>query len=145
MRGSRTRWLVAACSRTGGTCSSRPSRRRGNRISSNASRFGQRAMPELISAHLERVDWDAAGLAARLYPFTRPGHGQSDPRVVAIEPGIAFGRPMIASRGVPVAPIAARFNAGETVADLAEDYGVDPTEVEEAVRWFALRSYASAA
>ena len=36
--------------------------------------------------------------------------------------------------GIPTAVIAERYKAGESIADLAEDYGEDPLNIEEAVR-----------
>ena len=111
----------------------------------NASRFGQGAMPDLLEAHLHRVEWNAAGLAARLYPFPGDDRADTTPRILAIDPAIAFGRPMVASRGIPVAPVASRFNAGEDLTAIAEDYGISYPEAVEAVRWYSARSYASAA
>ena len=98
----------------------------------NASREGQMAMRELLSAHLRRIDWEK-GVAARLYPFTRK-EASDEPRVVVIDPRIAFGRPVLVGTGIPTGIIAERVKAGETIQDLAKDYGRDPSEIEEAVR-----------
>lgn len=104
----------------------------------NASRHGQMAMRDLIGLHLLRVEWDKNGLVARLYPFTRSRQTLLDqdaqPRVVTMDPRIAFGRPMLKSSGVPTAVIADRYKAGESIADLADDYGEEPANIEEAVR-----------
>lgn len=104
----------------------------------NASRHGQLAMRDLIGLHLQRVDWDKEGFVARLYPFTRSRKASSDeqaqPRVVTMDPRIEFGRPVLKSSAVPTAVIADRYKAGESIADLAEDYGEDPLNIEEAVR-----------
>jgi uncharacterized protein (DUF433 family) len=51
--------------------------------------------------------------------------------------GIAFdgnGRPVLKVSAVPTAVIADRYKAGESIADLADDYGEDPLNIEEAVR-----------
>jgi uncharacterized protein (DUF433 family) len=104
----------------------------------NASRHGQLAMRDLIGLHLQRVDWDNDGFVARLYPFTRsrrtPAEEAGQPRVVTMDPRIEFGRPVLKSSAVPTAVIADRYKAGESIADLAEDYGEDPLNIEEAVR-----------
>lgn len=104
----------------------------------NASQHGQLAMRDLIGLHLQRVDWDKDGFAARLYPFTRsrrtPAEEASQPRVVTMDPRVEFGRPVLKVSAVPTAVIADRYKAGESIADLAEDYGEEPLNIEEAVR-----------
>jgi uncharacterized protein (DUF433 family) len=104
----------------------------------NASRHGQLAMRDLIGLHLQRVEWDEDGFVARLYPFTRSRRrpaGESSPdRVVTMDPRVEFGRPVLKVSAVPTAVIADRYKAGESIADLAEDYGEDPLNIEEAVR-----------
>jgi len=109
----------------------------------NVTQEGQVAMREVLGAHLRRLDFDAEGLAERLYPFTRAGaHGGlelNDPRFVVFDPRIAFGRLVIAGTGVPTAVLADRFAAGDLSEDLAADFGVDRRVVEEAVRCESLR------
>ena len=103
----------------------------------NASRHGQLAMRDLIGLHLQRVEWDKDGFVARLYPFTRSrrtAEESSQPRVVTMDPRVEFGRPILKVSAVPTAVIADRYKAGESIADLAEDYGEDPLNIEEAVR-----------
>jgi len=104
----------------------------------NASKHGQLAMRDLIGLHLQRVEWDKDGFVARLYPFTRsrrtPGEEASQPRVVTMDPRVEFGRPVLKLSAVPTAVIADRYKAGESIADLAEDYGEEPLNIEEAVR-----------
>ena len=93
---------------------------------------GQLAMEKVLSAYLERVVHDAAGLPARLYPFTLPDRAE-DRRVVAIDPRVSYGRPMIARKGVSTSILTERLNAGDTVHELATDYGLQEEEVEEAI------------
>jgi uncharacterized protein (DUF433 family) len=104
----------------------------------NASRHGQLAMRDLIGLHLQRVEWDKDGFVARLYPFTRsrrnPTEEISQPRVVTMDPRVEFGRPILKVSAVPTAVIADRYKAGESIAELANDYGEDPLNIEEAVR-----------
>lgn len=57
------------------------------------------------------------------------------PAVVAIDPTIAFGRPMLAQSGVKTEVIASRFNAGDEPADMAIDYGVSVQDILEALRY----------
>lgn len=109
----------------------------------NVSQEGQVAMSEALGAHLCRLDFDAAGLAERLYPFTRAGaHGGlklDGPRAVVFDPRVQFGRLVVAGTGIPTAVLADRFDAGDLSDDLAADYGLDRRVIEEAVRCERLR------
>ena len=98
-----------------------------------ASAGGQVALREAFEAHLRRVEHDAHGIAARLFPFTRPSHADQ-PKIVVIDPRVSFGRPIIAGSGVPTSAIVERYHAGESTEHLAKDYRRSPEEIEEAVR-----------
>ena len=99
----------------------------------NISQEGQLAMRELIDAHLRRIEWDTSGFALRLYPFTRKRSLQ-EPKLVVIDPYVAFGRPVLAGTGIPTAVIADRYKAGESIDRLADDYGRGRSDIEEAIR-----------
>jgi uncharacterized protein (DUF433 family) len=99
----------------------------------NASREGQLAMEALLDAHLRRVERDDRGMPVRLFPFTRMK--PEGPRSVMIDPRIQFGRPCIAGTGVPTRVVVERFKAGEPLTSLAEDYGRDVSDIEEAIRY----------
>ncbi len=99
----------------------------------NVSQLGQLAMSDILEAYLRRVEWDRAGFAIRLYPFTRKRE-LDEPRVVVIDPEIAFGRPVLVNTGIPTATVAERYKAGESVDDLAEDYDLKRAQIEEAIR-----------
>ncbi len=90
-------------------------------------------MRGIIESHLERIEWDDVGVAARLYPFTRPNES-SGPRLVVINPRVSFGRPVLAETGVPTEIFAQRYIAGESIDDLAIDYECERLQVEEAIR-----------
>jgi uncharacterized protein (DUF433 family) len=96
---------------------------------------GQKAMRAVLDAHLKRIVRDGRGMALRLFLFTRRGvHAPDAPRIVLVDPGISYGRPVLAGTGIPTAVIAERFKAGETIADLAADYDRSPGDIEEALR-----------
>ncbi len=57
-----------------------------------------------------------------------------EPRLVVIDPEIAFGRPALSQSGVPTDVIAERFRAGESIGELSQDYGRPVFEIEEALR-----------
>ena len=99
----------------------------------NASRAGQTAMRAMLEAHLRRIDRNPAGAPVRLYPFTRK-HDAEEPRVVMMDPRVQYGRPVLVGSGIPTAVIAERYKAGESIQDLAADYGRGPEEIEEAIR-----------
>jgi uncharacterized protein (DUF433 family) len=99
----------------------------------NISKDGQREIKEFLSMALERIELDSDKIPVKLYPFTHSDYRQS-PRVVVIQPGLAFGRPVIAGTGIPTEIIAERYKAGDSVKELSEDYGRRPEEIEEAIR-----------
>jgi len=99
----------------------------------NVSAGGQIALREMLQAHLRRIERDDAGLPVRLFPYTRKSELE-EPRRVAIDPRVQFGRPVLAGTGIPTEVIAERFKAGESLDDLARDYGRSQDEIQEAVR-----------
>jgi uncharacterized protein (DUF433 family) len=99
----------------------------------SVSEEGQLAMRELIKAHLRQIEHDAAGFAVRLFPFTRK-HDLDQPKIVVIDPFISFGRPTITGTGITTSILAERYKAGDSMDALAEDYGCERAQVEEAVR-----------
>lgn len=104
--------------------------RYGELISLSAS--GQLAMRRLLEEHLRRVEWDQWKFPVRLYPFLSADL-PAEERPIAIDPGISFGRPVVARLGISTAVLAERMDAGETIEDLAADYGLSFPEIEQAV------------
>lgn len=99
----------------------------------NASSGGKKELKESLNAHLERIEPDDSGLAIKLYPFTRPRE-VDNPRLVVIDPRIAFGRLAIAGTGIATNVLKERFQAGDSIEELAEDYDCDLPSIEEAIR-----------
>ncbi len=99
----------------------------------NLSASGQLAMRQLLDAHLARVTWDDTRFPVRLRPFLVSVAASDTPIDIDIDPGISFGRPVIAGRGISTAVIAARIDAGESPSAVARDYELTTTEVEQAV------------
>jgi len=104
--------------------------RYGELISLSAS--GQIAMRKLFDAHLSRVEWSDFQFPVRLYPFLATD-GDPSLKPIAIDPEIAFGRPIVQRQGISTAAIADRIDAGESVAELAADYDLSAVEIEQAV------------
>jgi uncharacterized protein (DUF433 family) len=99
----------------------------------NASKKVQTELKEAFAAHLERIEPDDTGLAIKLYPFTR-SHEEDNPRVVVIDPRIAFGRLVIVGTGIATSVLAERYQAGDSIDELAYDYDCDRLMIEEAIR-----------
>ena len=100
----------------------------------SASQIAPNQIGELIRTAVSRLDRDHHGLPTRLYPFTRHAIDGS-PKTVVIDPDVSFGRPVIAGTGLATQFIAERFKSGESISELADDYGCTDAEIEEAIRW----------
>ncbi len=100
----------------------------------NLSRGGQLAIPEIVEAHLERVEYDKTLGAFKFYPFVRE-RSATEPKFIVIDPGLGFGKPVISGTGISTAVIASRFNARESMHDLAKEYALEEKQIEEAIRW----------
>jgi uncharacterized protein (DUF433 family) len=74
-----------------------------------------------------------SGIPVKLYLFTRARQA-NEPKVVAIDPYVSFGRPVLVGTGIPTAVIAERYKAGESIQALADDYECPPCDIEEAIR-----------
>lgn len=98
----------------------------------NLSRSGQLAMKKILEKVLKRIEYDDKG-PIRVFPIV--SENIDGPRIIAIDPRFAFGRPMIVDRGISTTSIAQRFNTGESIRELAEDYDLEDTEVEEALEY----------
>lgn len=85
-----------------------------------ASQWGQRAWEEL----LPEFDYENDDLATRW--FVR---GKNHP--VLIDPRISFGAPTV--RGVPTWAIKGRREAGETINEIVDEFGLAPDEVHAAL------------
>jgi uncharacterized protein (DUF433 family) len=102
----------------------------------NVSREGQLAIRDIITAYLKRIARDPQGSAVALYPYLKRHPQQvEEPKLVLIDPRISFGKPILVSVGAPTAVVADRNSAGETVAELAEDYGCEASEIEKAIEY----------
>jgi uncharacterized protein (DUF433 family) len=100
----------------------------------NLSMRGQLEMKSLIEIYISRIDRDPSGLPFRFFPFTR--HDVSlAPKSVVLNPRLQFGRPCLSGTGIPTSIVAERFIAGETVEELAKDFGQPAASIDEAIRF----------
>lgn len=105
----------------------------------NVSREGQLAIREVLKSFLRRIVRDNKGAPVRLYLFTRRGEAD-EPHAVAVDPTISFGRPVLEGTGIPTEILAQRYKAGDSLEELAEDYGRRKEEIEEAIRYELLKA-----
>jgi len=89
------------------------------------TRGGQRALAPAIERHLETIDWES-GIASAW----RPPEGEN---IVRLNPRIGFGLPTV--RGIRTEVLLQRFLARENVGEIADDFGLEPPEVEQAIRY----------
>jgi uncharacterized protein (DUF433 family)/DNA-binding transcriptional MerR regulator len=100
----------------------------------NLSKKSQQEFKEFVSLYLHRIQRDGAGRVARLYPFVVADRA-GEPKHISISPTVSFGKPVLAGTGISTAVIVGRFNARDSVEDLAREYGVLPAVLEDAIRW----------
>lgn len=102
----------------------------------NVSQQGQQALRADFERALTRIEYTQSGDPVVLFPFTRDAaHEAEQPRIVLVDPERSFGRPVLARAYVRTEVIEDRFNAGDRIADMALDYGVSATDIEEALRF----------
>lgn len=94
---------------------------------------GQTVFRSMVELHLRRIERDPTGLF-KFFPFVIERRA-TEPRSIEITPSVGFGKPVIAGTGISTAVIASRFNARESVEELAGEYGRAIQEIEEAIRW----------
>jgi uncharacterized protein (DUF433 family) len=99
------------------------------------SERGQTVSEDVLEQYLHRIEYGQDDLAIRLYPFLHTATGVYEPRYIMIDPTVAFGKPCLKRLGVKTDVIAERFLTGELIEDLAADYGAQPDEIQEAIRW----------
>ena len=98
---------------------------------------------EDLDAGFDRIQYEH-GLAIRFFPYVRGDEDTDQPKNIEMDPRIAFGRPVVVGTGVPVDEINQRFKAGDSFEELADEFGIASSLVEEAIRAAARASRAAA-
>lgn len=91
-------------------------------------RTGQKQFSDLIREYLRRVRYGDDGWVAEL---ELPTYEQA--RVV-VNPRRAFGFPLLVRGGARVEDLVDRFKAGDSVAEIADDFAVPAPDVEDVIR-----------
>jgi uncharacterized protein (DUF433 family) len=87
----------------------------------------QWTLPSLVVETIRQFDYEP-DLVIRWYPV-----GKSIP--IVVDPHISAGLPTIVGRGVTVGAIQKRFRAGQLMDFIADDFEIERSVVEEAVRY----------
>ncbi len=91
-------------------------------------RSGQRVFTEVVADYLKRIEYGSDGYARLLH---LPGYQRLQ---VVADPRRSFGQPMFVRGGARVSDVIDRFQAGESLPDLAADFGVPIEDLEDALR-----------
>ncbi len=93
---------------------------------------GQYVIEKAFFRHLEAVVQDPSGVPMRLYPWMPDPTGGAKTTVL-IDPAVAFGRPITGERGISTAVLADYMDAGASVADIAREFQLPESAVEDAL------------
>ncbi len=91
-------------------------------------RHNQRVFPEVVESYLKRITWGSDGYALTI-PL--PGFDQAD---VVADARRGFGQPTFTHGGARLEDVLALFDAGESIATVAAEFGLNSLEVEDAIR-----------
>ncbi len=86
---------------------------------------GQTIWHDMIMRRLDEFEYDHD-----LAVIWRP-RGRDVP--IVMDPRVAFGSPIAKESGVPTWVFRERIAAGETVSEIADDFGASPTEIRQAL------------
>ena len=100
---------------------------RGDTLLEVGKRRGQIAWNEVLEPFLRNLDY-AHEVARRWWPLGRANR-------IVVDPEYGYGLPVVASSGVRTEIIRERFEAGDLRAQIAEDFNLDPIEVERALQF----------
>lgn len=91
-------------------------------------RNGQRVFTDVVTDYLQRIEYGPDGYARLIH---LPGYAR---RQVVADPTRSFGQPVFVHGATRVSDMLDRFQAGESLPDLAEDFGVPIEDLEDALR-----------
>lgn len=102
----------------------------------NVSQGGQLGLRPVLETYLKRIERDIHGIATRLRLFTRRDMPpeEIEPPMVIVDPRIEFGRPVLVGSHIATKVIYQRFEAGDSIEELADDYARTSSEIQEAIR-----------
>jgi len=95
----------------------------------NATAHGQKAMRELLEKYLHRIDRDELGMPIQIYPMNT--------NYLAINPMLSSGQPVVKGTRIMASVLSARKKAGESYDDLAQDFHLTHSQIEQAITEYA--------
>lgn len=96
-----------------------------------ADKAGQEVWPQIIAERFEEFEYEY-NLALRWFP-----RGKIVP--IVVDPRISFGAPIVASAGVTTWVLKERFETGETLEELEDDFGIDQRDLRLALEFEGIR------
>jgi len=113
----------------------------GKKILMDLSEFDVREKEKLIDiSHNGQLGWNSI-LKDKLQEFeyhketgiVQRWHIQGPHSPIVIDPQISFGAPAV--KGIPTWSIKARLDAGESIAEIADDFSIETSDVSQALRF----------
>jgi uncharacterized protein (DUF433 family) len=104
----------------------------------NVSSWGQLGLGSILDLYLRRIERDKSGWPVKLFPIRMNWSADMSidpPRVVVIDPDVSSGRPVVNGTGVMAEIIVGRFDTGEGISSIADDYGLNVSQIEEVIRY----------
>jgi uncharacterized protein (DUF433 family) len=89
-------------------------------------RTGQQHLADVIRAHLQPITYGGDGWVERM---GLPAYTAAN---VVVDPHQAFGQPVVVEGGARVEDLVDRFQAGDSAAEIADDFGVPPEWLRDA-------------
>lgn len=91
-------------------------------------RNGQRVFKEVIDEYLQRIEYGSDGYAKLIHlPTYRR-------RQVIVDPARSFGQPVFVRGAARVDDVIDRFQAGESIQEVSDEFGVPVEDLEDALR-----------
>jgi len=91
----------------------------------NATKHGQLAMRGVLEEHLKLIPRDVHGLPVRVFPIKS--------RRLAIDPLFSSGKPIVRDKGITAVVLWGRSKSGDSIPEIAKDYGLTEIEVQETI------------
>lgn len=98
----------------------------------NLSNKGQLTLKTMLRDYLKRIERDHKGVPTRFYPMPHL-LGKEGSNLIVVDFNISFGRRIIDGTGVPVEAIVDRYEAGEDLESIAEDFELDQDTLEAVI------------
>ena len=92
---------------------------------------GQMADKTILESGLHQITYGSDGYANEFYPL----FNNAPQRDFVINPAVNYGYISIAKKGIGADALAARYQAGEKMSDIAQDCGLSLEDVVESIRW----------